>query len=130
MHINFSPSQTKNECRLHFLHVEDEDKGAWTCRIRYENSDGESILYTLKSWNDSYPALSTLYNNSQKPSSVDKSLIQGSSMDRLSTNKSIQDGKSLMQSGGPSIEKLSSTKVEGSSLENLKIRYKSGVFFI
>ena len=85
MHINFSLSQTKKECRLHFLRVEAEDRGAWTCRIRFENSDGETILLTKIFSNDSYPALSTLYNNSQKPSSLDESLMKSSSIDRLST---------------------------------------------
>jgi len=89
-------SQTKKECRLHFLRVEAEDRGAWTCRIRYENSDGETILLSKNFSNDSYPALSTLYNNSRKPSSID----------RLTTNNSTMDSKSLKQSG---LDKLTST---------------------
>ena len=114
MHINFSLSQTEKECRLHFLRVEAEDRGAWTCRIRYENSDGETIFITKKYSNDSYPALSTLYNNSQKPSSLNNSNLNSKSLKQSGLDKSSKKG--------PSLEKGSTTN---STLGNKSQMYSS-----
>ena len=90
MHINFSLSQTKRECRLHFYRVEDGEE-TWDCRLHYQNSDGETILFTPKNSKNEMERMIFKEKSNQR-----KSISNNSSQNNVAMNKKM-----------PSVDKLS-----------------------
>jgi len=76
--------QNDSSCALRFLRVEEEDKGTWQCQIFYFRQ-GSSVEIIQESTIGHTLLSAPLANNSEKHSSVDKSLMKSSSIDRLST---------------------------------------------